>query len=101
LTPDNNEAERAVRPFTVGRNNWVLSGGPRGASASADIYSLIETFKLNNLEPYYALRYVLTKLPMTPCEKIDSLLPWNLKPENFHELTVEDARLSLDSIPIF
>jgi hypothetical protein len=38
---------------------------------------------------------------MTPCEKIDSLLPWNLKPENFHELTVEDARLSLDSIPIF
>lgn len=61
LTPDNNEAERAIRPFTVGRKNWVLSGGPRGAGASAVLYSLIETFKSNGLEPYYALRYIPDK----------------------------------------
>ena len=101
LTPDNNEAERAIRPFTIGRNNWVVSGGPRGAAASATIYSLIETFKLDGLEPYYALRYILTKLPTTPIENIGSLLPWNLNPKDFYELTVEDARISLGSTPVF
>jgi len=101
LTPDNNEAERAIRPFTIGRNNWVVSGGPRGAAASATIYSLIETFKLDGLEPYYALRYILTKLPTTPIENIESLLPWNLNPKDFYELTVEDARISLGSTPVF
>ena len=101
LTPDNNEAERAIRPFTIGRKNWVLSGSPRGASASATIYSLIETLKLNKLEPYYALRYILTKLPTTANDQINSLLPWNLDPSNFHDLVVEDARISLDSTPVF
>ena len=95
------EAERAIRPFTIGRNNWVVSGGPRGAAASATIYSLIETFKLDGLEPYYALRYILTKLPTTPIENIGSLLPWNLNPKDFYELTVEDARISLGSTPVF
>jgi transposase len=99
LTPDNNEAERAIRPFTVGRKNWVMSGGPRGASASAAIYSIIETLKLNGLEPYYALRYILTKLPTTPLDRIAELLPWNLDAGDFHELVVEDARISLDSTP--
>jgi len=78
----------------------VISGGPRGAEASADLYSLIETIKLNGLEPYFALRYILTKLPETPLETIADLLPWNLDPATFHELTAEDARISLASIPI-
>jgi len=101
LTPDNNEAERAIRPFTVGRKNWVLSGGPRGASASAAIYSVIETLKLNGLEPYYALRHILTRLPVTPAERISALLPWNLDSTDFYDLVVEDARISLDSTAIF
>jgi transposase len=100
LTPDNNEAERGIRPFTIGRNNWVISGGPRGAGASADLYSLIETIKLNGLEPYFALRYILTRLPETPPDRLADLLPWNLDPAAFHELTAEDARISLASIPI-
>jgi len=100
LTPDNNEAERAIRPFTVGRKNWVLSGGPRGASASATMYSLIETLKLNGLEPYYALRYILTKLPTTPAEQLGELLPWNIDPQDLYELVVEDASISLDSTAI-
>jgi transposase len=70
LTPDNNEAERAIRPFTIGRKNWVISGGPRGAFASAALYSFIETAKLCGLEPYYYLRYVLTKLPTMEPDKI-------------------------------
>jgi transposase len=101
LTPDNNEAERAIRPFTVGRKNWVISGSPRGAAASADLYSLIETIKLNGLEPYYALRYILTMLPVTPAERLVELLPWNLDPARFHDLIVEDAKISLDSTPVF
>ena len=101
LTPDNNEAERAIRPFTVGRKNWIISGSPRGAKASATIYSLIETLKLNGLEPYYAFRHILTKLPNTPAERLETLLPWNINPDNFHDLVVEDARISLDSTPVY
>lgn len=100
FSPDNSEAERAIRPFAIGRNNWVKSGGPRGAEASADLYSLIETIKLNGLDPYFTLRYILTKLPATPADRLVDLLPWNLDPDIFHELTAEDARISLASIPI-
>ena len=78
----------------------MIAGSPRGAGASADLYSLIETLKLNGLEPYFALRYILTKLPETPPERLADLLPWNLDPAAFHELTAEDARISLASIPI-
>jgi transposase len=100
LTPDNNEAERTIRPFTIGRKNWVISGGPRGAFASAALYSFIETAKLCGLEPYYYLRYVLTKLPTTNPDSVASLLPWNVDTASFSDLTAEDARLSIDSIPI-
>lgn len=100
LTPDNNEAERAIRPFTIGRKNWVLSGGPRGAFGSATLYSFIETAKACGHEPYYYLRYILTKLPTTEGAELSRLLPWNVDPEAFGELTAEDARLSIDSIPI-
>jgi len=100
LTPDNNEAERAIRPFTIGRKNWVLSGGPRGAFSSATLYSFIETAKANALEPYYYLRHVLTRLPSCSEADLPTLVPWNVDTKAFGELTAEDARLSLDSIPI-
>lgn len=61
-TPDNNLAENAIRPFVVGRKNWLFSGTPKGAEASATMYSLIETAKANNLEPYAYLKYVFAKL---------------------------------------
>ena len=78
----------------------MISGSPRGASASATLYSLIETIKLNGLEPYYALRYILSKLPTTPTEHLSELLPWNLDPAAFNELIAEDARISLASTAI-
>lgn len=63
LTPDTNACERAIRPFVIGRKNWLFSGSPRGAAASATLYSLIETAKANALEPYWYLRDLFEKLP--------------------------------------
>ncbi|MCK5734910.1 MAG: IS66 family transposase, partial [Spirochaetaceae bacterium] len=77
-TPDNNAVENAIRPFVVGRKNWLFSGSPRGASASAFLYSLVETAKANSLEPYFYLRYLFTHFPTCPQEQQKSLLPWNL-----------------------
>jgi len=101
LTPDNNEVERAIKPFVIGRKGWMMSGSPKGAFASADLYSLIETAKANGLEPYFYLRYVLTTLPTLASDALSSLLPWNVDPADFEKLTIEDARLSLNSVGIF
>ena len=79
LRPDNNLAENAIRPFVVGRKNWLFSGSPRGANSSALLYSLIETAKANGLEPYAYLRFLFTELPQTRFEsEIRGLLPQNL-----------------------
>ena len=64
LTPDTNLVENAIRPFVIGRRNWLFSGSPRGAHASATLYSLIETARANGVEPYRYLRYLFTKLPL-------------------------------------
>ena len=68
LQPDNNLAENAIRPFAVGRKNWLFSGSPRGARASAAIYSLVETAKANGLNPYDYLLHVFERLPHANCE---------------------------------
>ncbi len=60
---DNNPAENAIRPFAVGRKNWLFAGSPAGAKASAALYSLVETAKANGLEPYRYLRFVFDRLP--------------------------------------
>ena len=63
LKPDNNAAENAIRPFVVGRKNWLMAGHPNGANASATLYSLIETAKACGLEPYRYLRFLFEKIP--------------------------------------
>jgi transposase len=76
LKPDNNAAENAIRPFVVGRKNWLFAGHPNGAQASATFFSLIETAKANNLEPYAYLRYLFEKLPAAEKKKdYQALLP--------------------------
>jgi len=76
MTPDNNEIERAIRPFVVGRKNWLFSNTPRGARASAAIYSLIESAKANRLEPYAYLRFLFSRLPHAlDRESVIKLLP--------------------------
>lgn len=75
---DNNRAENSVRPFVIGRKNWMFSSSQKGATASANLYSLIETAKLNDIEPYEYLKRVFTELPNAETlEDIDALLPWN------------------------
>lgn len=79
LPLDNNRAENAIRPFVIGRKNWLFADTPKGASASAVIYSLVETAKANRHEPYAYLRHVLTALPeASTVEEVERLLPWNL-----------------------
>ncbi|WP_082301591.1 IS66 family transposase [Photobacterium iliopiscarium] len=79
LSIDNNRAERSVRPFTVGRNNWLFSNTHRGARASAVLYSLIETAKANDCEPYAYLEYVLHEIPkLKSDDDLTHLLPWNI-----------------------
>lgn len=80
LSIDNNPAENAIRPFVIGRKNWLFSASVKGAGASANLYGLIETAKSNGLEPYRYLRHVFTDLPKADSEeKMARLLPWNVK----------------------
>ena len=77
---DNNLAENAVRPFVIGRKNWLFSDTQKGATASANLYSLIETAKANGLNTFEYLEKVLTDLPNAKnVEEVEALLPWNLK----------------------
>jgi transposase len=76
LTPDNNGAENAIRPFVLGRKNWLFSGSPAGADASCAIYTLIETAKANGLKPWDYLLRLCTELPVTSPENLASLLPF-------------------------
>jgi transposase len=81
LPIDNNRAENAIRPFVIGRKNWVFSDTPKGATASAQIYSLVETAKANGQEPYAYLRHILERLPqVNSVEGYEALLPWNCSP---------------------
>jgi hypothetical protein len=58
LTPDNNASERLIRPFVMGRRNWVMSGSPAGAKSFCQLYSLIETARTNGKNPYEYLKKI-------------------------------------------
>jgi len=80
LEIDNNRAERSIKPFVIGRKNFLFSNTPRGARSSAIIYSIIETAKENNLKPYNYLMYLFEQLPNVDTNDpsvVDSLLPWS------------------------
>jgi transposase len=84
LTPDNNFVENAIRPFVVGRKNWLFSNTPLGAHASAGIYSIIEAAKANGHEPYRYLCYLFDCLPKAKSkEEKRSLLPYILDPNSY------------------
>ena len=75
---DNNAAERAIRPVALGRKNWLFAGSDRGGERAASILSLIETAKLNGLDPESYLRDVLTLIADHPINRVGELLPLNL-----------------------
>jgi transposase len=77
LPIDNNLVENAIRPFVIGRKNWLFSYTPNGASSSAAIYSLIETAKANGKEPYKYLKDLFEKIPdAVTDEDYEKLLPY-------------------------
>lgn len=77
----NNLAENSIRPFTIGRKNWLFSGSPKGASASAAVYSIIESAKANGLNPYKYLHFIFSELPGVQFgqhpEFLEDYLPWS------------------------
>lgn len=77
LEIDNNAAERALRGVAVGRKNWLFAGSDAGGERAAAIYSLIETAKLNGVDPEAWLRDTIARIADHPARHIDELLPWN------------------------
>lgn len=80
LEIDNNRAERSIKPFVIGRKGWMFSNTPRGATASAMIYSIVESAKENGLNPYAYLVYLFEQMPnleITDKDVLDSLMPWS------------------------
>jgi transposase len=90
LDIDNNLAERTIKPFVIGRKNWLFSNSSKGAKASAMIYSLLESAKENNLNVFQYLIYLFETLPnidLNNTENIQALLPWSTElPEKCHLL---------------
>ena len=82
LELDNNAAERAMRPLALGRKNYLFMGSLAGGKAAAIAYTLIETAKMNGLDPQAWLTDVLHQIPEHPSNRVDELLPWNCKPNS-------------------
>ena len=79
---DNNPAERALRPIGIGRKNWLVAGADTGAATLARAMTIIETAKLNGLDPLAYLADVLDRIHDHKINKLDELLPWNWKALN-------------------
>lgn len=98
----NNLAENSIRPFTIGRKNWLFSGSPKGASASATVYSIIESAKANGLNPFKYLQFIFSELPGEQFgehpEFLEDYLPWS--PE-VQEACKKEQNLSLLEILLF
>jgi hypothetical protein len=77
LELSNNLAERSLRPFVQGKKQWLFSNTPNGAESSAVLYSLVETAKANNLNPFQYAKYLLEILPGAKTGDLESLLPWS------------------------
>jgi len=76
---DNNVCENAIRPFVVGRRNWLFADTVAGANASANLYSLLQTCIVNGIDGYRYLKTLLVALPKaSTAEDYDALLPWRL-----------------------
>src|SRR5579863_3588426 len=78
LEISNNAAERAIRPLALGRKNWMFAGSDSGGERAAAVYTIIETAKLNGLDPEAYLSAVIARIADHPMRRIAELLPWNI-----------------------
>ena len=81
LELDNNTAERAMKPVAIGRKNWMFAGSQRGGNSMAIAFTLIETAKLNGVDPQAWLTWVLERVADHKINRLDELMPWNYSPE--------------------
>jgi hypothetical protein len=96
LNLDNNPAERALRGVAIGRKNYLFAGSDAGGRRAAAMYSLIETAKLNGINPQAYLTDVLSRIADHPAKRLADLLPWNWQaPLPHRALTI---RLTGDAI---
>ena len=79
---DNNPIEREIRPIALGRKNYLFAGSDAGGERAAMMYSLINTAKLNGVEPEAYLTHVLSVIADHPVNRVDELLPWNVQLHN-------------------
>jgi len=98
LEIDNNRAERSIKPFVIGRKNWLFANTPSGAKTSAVIYSVVETAKENGLNPFDYLKFVFERIkridPADPAT-VDELMPWD---ENVQaELRIRQSHTPIDT----
>jgi transposase/uncharacterized coiled-coil protein SlyX len=100
LELSNNRAERSIRPFVQGRKQWLFSCTPNGAEASSIYYSIIETAKENNLNPFQYIKYILERLPSAKSSDLEALLPWSKSLPDYCRIPVKASNVKPDS-PIF
>jgi hypothetical protein len=92
LEIDNMIAERSIRGMGIGRRNFMFFGSDSGGERAAIIYALIETCKLNRIDPHSYLQYVIERIADHPINKIDQLLPWNVADKIKHTSTEPEAK---------
>ncbi|WCP70474.1 transposase [Sphingomonas hankookensis] len=80
LEIDNNAAERSLRGITLGRKNWLFAGSDQGGHRAANIYSLVETARLNGVDPEAWLADTVSRIADHPARRVTELLPWNYRP---------------------
>jgi transposase len=88
LNIDNNPVENAIRGICLGRKNWLFAGSESGGRRAAMFYTLIETAKLNGVNPHAYLTHVLTMLPTAKAKDLDALLPWDYRPQPEPEVVI-------------
>jgi hypothetical protein len=82
LEMSNNAAERAIRPLALGRKNYLFSGSDAGGARAAVIYTIVETCKMNGINPQAYLADVIERIADHPASRVDELLPWNWTPRS-------------------
>jgi hypothetical protein len=88
LNIDNNPVENAIRGIALGKRNWLFAGSEAGGRRAAQFYTLIETAKLNGVNPSAYLKHVLTMLPSAKAKDLDALLPWNFQHQPAPEVVI-------------
>ena len=95
LENNNNRSERAIKPFVIGRKGWLFANSVEGAHAAARIFSLIETCKYHEIEPYYYFKYILNKLPKcTTLAEFEALLPYNIDKKSYSPINARGGKIT-------